>query len=187
MSVAQPITAEQFLTLPNMADKRFELVAGKPVERSLFGYRVALIASRFAHLLDSHVNERRLGLTFMSGLGYILRRNPDTVRMASASFISWSSVPDTLPEGCWPGAPSLAVEIVSPDDLCEIVRARIDDFRQAGTPLIWVLWPKRRAVSVHTRDERTAELGPDDRLDGGDVLPGFSVRVGELFAMPTRP
>lgn len=187
MSVAQPITAEQFLELPNTGNKRFELVAGEPVERPLFGYRVARIASQLTHLLDSYVNERRLGLTFMSGLGYILRRDPDTVRMATASFISWSSVPDTLPEGCWPGAPSLAVEIVSPDDLAEITHARIYDFLQAGTPLIWVVWPGSREVTAYMGDETIREYTMGDELDGGEVLPGFRVRVGELFEIPTRP
>ena len=182
MVVEQPVTAEQFVTMSEVPGKRLELA-----ERTLFGARIALIGMNVFRERYAHVEERNLGEVFMSSLGYILHRDPDTVRMATASFIATSSIPDVLPEGCWPGAPDIALEIASPGDRAEIVHARILDFLKAGARLVWVLWPKQCAINVHHPDGMTHELGPDDSLDGGDVLPGFSVRVGELFAMPTRP
>lgn len=187
MAVPQLITAEQFRELAEVPGKRVELVAGQPIERAPFGARVALIAMQVFHTLCAYVEERNLGKVFTTGLGYILHRDPDTVRMATVSFIAASSIPDVIADGFWPGAPDIAVEVVSPSDHANDVYAKAREYVGSGVRIVWVLWPKRRAVSVHTRDEKTAELGPEDILDSGDVLPGFSVRVGELFTIPTRP
>lgn len=187
MAVPQLITAEQFMEMPDVSDKQFELIAGQPVERTLFGARVALIAMQVFRVLHAYGEKRNLGEVFTSGLGYILHRDPDTVRMATGSFIAASSVPDVISDRFWVGAPDIAVEVISPEDRAEIVHARIHEFLEAGTRFVSVLWPKQHTVSVYRPDGMTRELGPTDELDGGNVLPGFSVRVNELFKIPKRP
>lgn len=188
MVATQPMTVEEFEVMPDVPGKRFKLIDGQLAERTLFGFRVGVIATNvFRRLYDHAEKQRRLGLVFMSGLGYILRRNPDTVRMATASFIDWRSAPDTLPEGCWPGAPDIAVDIVSPDDRADVIHTRVRDFLQAGTRYFWVLWPETRSVTVHTADGTIREYESDDDVDGGDVLPGFRFRIGDLFEIPMKP
>jgi Uma2 family endonuclease len=83
--------------------------------------------------------------------------------------------------------PNLAVEVVCPTDRVEDVHRKVDQYLESGIRLVWILWPQTHTVRIYVADETTRELGPDDTLDGGDVLPGFSVRVGELFEIPTRP
>jgi Uma2 family endonuclease len=82
-------------------------------------------------------------------------------------------------------APDLAVEVVSPNDRANDVQEKVGEYLAAGTRLVWVLWPRSRSVSVHAGRGVTHELGPDEELDGGEVLPGFRVRVANLFEVDT--
>ena len=104
------------------------------------------------------------------------------MRVPDASFVARERIPaGGVPVGFWPFAPDLAVEILSPNDRPDEVYAKIGEYPAAGTHAVWVMWPERRALTAHRPDGVTIELGPDDEVDGGKVLPGFRVRVGELF------
>jgi Uma2 family endonuclease len=87
-----------------------------------------------------------------------------------------------LPEGFWPFAPNFAVEIVSPHSGMDEVHAKVRDFLAAGTPLVWVVYPRTSEVVVHTADGLARTYGEDDMLEFPEVLPGFSCKVAELFA-----
>lgn len=133
-------------------------------------------------LLDPFVLAHGLGEVFADGVGYILARGPDLVRIPDVSFIARERLPaGVVPEGFIPGAPDLAVEIVSPGDRAEEIYGKVREYLGAGTRLVWVVWPRYRAVTAYTPDGQVRELGQDDELDGGDVLPGFQARVAELF------
>jgi Uma2 family endonuclease len=77
--------------------------------------------------------------------------------------------------------PDLAIEIYSPRDYPKLLEEKISAYFAAGTALVWVLYPRTRSVTVHRPGEKPVALGSDAVLDGGDVLPGFSIRVGDLF------
>ncbi len=81
-----------------------------------------------------------------------------------------------------PYPPDLAVEVVSPGDRAEEVYGKVREYLDAGARLVWVVWPRHRAVTVYTLDGQVRERREGDALDGDDVLPGFRVRVAELFA-----
>ncbi len=189
MAVTQRLmTAEELWDMPDIPGKQLELVRGELIAVPSPGAIHILIAALLYRLIYASVSERRLGIVFGDNMGYVLSRGPDTVRIPDVSFIAWDHVPESgIPEGSWQMPPDLAVEVVSPTDHADDVYDKAREYVESGVRIVWVLWSKRRAVSVHTRDEKTAELGSDDTLDGGNVLPGFSVRVGELFAIPTRP
>ncbi len=189
MAVTQRLmTAEELWDMPDIPGKQLELVRGEFVEVPTPGAIHNVIANLIQYLLRVFVTDRRLGLVFGDNMGYVLSRGPDTVRIPDVSFVAWECVPESgIPEGSWQIPPDLAVEIVSPTDHANDVYDKARAYVESGVRVVWVFWPKRHSVSVHTRDAKTAELGPDNELDGGDVLPGFSVCVGELFAMPTRP
>ena len=187
MGVKQLVTVEELWALPEKPGVRYELVAGELVEAPAAGARQGLIAALVYDLIRAFVREHDLGLVFPDGVGYILDRDPDLLRIPDVSFIAWARVPeDGIPEGFWLGAPDLAVEIVSPHDRANDVHDKVREYLEAGAQLVWVLWPKRRSVTTHTRDGVTREFNPDDELLGGDVLPGFRVRVAELFAVQSR-
>ena len=187
MGAKQLVTVEELWALPEKPGVRYELVAGELVEAPAAGALNGLIAALVYELLRAFVRERDLGLAFTDGVGYILDRDPDLLRIPDVSFIAWARVPEEgVPEGFWPGTPDLAVEVVSPHDRADDVHDKVREYLESGTGLVWVLWPKRRSVTAHTPDGVTREFNPDDELLGGDVLPGFRVRVAELFAVQSQ-
>jgi len=187
MSVKQLVTTEELWDMPEVPGKRLELVDGEVVEVPGAGELHMAIVILLFKLLDRFVEDHDLGLVRPDGLAYVLHRGPDQVRIPDVSFVEWASVPEgEISEGFWEGAPTLAVEVVSPNDRADDIYHRVQDYLQAGAKQVWVLWPRQQSVSVYRPDADTRELGPDAGLDGADVLPGFSVRVGDLFDVQRR-
>lgn len=181
MNVKQLMTAEDVLDLPEKPGYTFELIDGELREAPGATMLHGLIATVVLRLIAGFVQQRDLGLVLPDGVGYVLRRDPDQLRIPDISFVSWSQVSeDGIPEGFWEGSPTLAVEIVSPNDRAADIHREVRDYLDAGTRLVWVLWPQQASVTVYDADGQR-ELGSDDQLDGGNVLPGFYARVGSLF------
>ena len=78
-------------------------------------------------------------------------------------------------------APDLAVEVVSPRDLARTVEARVTDFLNAGTPLVWVVYPEDESVYVYTSRRSVRVVDRAEELGGGTVLPGFRLPLADLF------
>jgi Uma2 family endonuclease len=115
--------------------------------------------------------------------GYVLGRDPDTVRGPDVSYVRADRIPASgIPEGFWTLAPDLAVEIVSPSETADEVREKVRDFLAAGTPLVWTIYPRTSEVVVHTADGLARTYGGTDVLEYARVLPGFACTVAELFA-----
>jgi Uma2 family endonuclease len=115
--------------------------------------------------------------------GYILARSPDTVRGPNVSYVRADRIPPGgVPEAFWPMAPDLAVEIVSPSETADEVRAKVRDYLAARTPLVWTIYPRTREVVVHTADGLARAYSDSDVIEHPDVLPGFTCPVAELFA-----
>ncbi len=183
MTVEQKLyTAEELWAMPDADGRRYELVEGELVEVPGAGALHGVISGNMYDHLRRYVSNHRLGVAFGDGVGYILARNPDRVRIPDASFVSRERIPATgLPEGYWPLAPDLAVEIVSPNDSAESLHARVREYLAAGTRLVWVVWPRSRSVTEYVPSGESREFQADGQLSGGEVLPGFTVRVAELF------
>ena len=175
----QQITAEQLLRMPDVG--RRELIAGRLKMMTPAGHQHGWITFRLSLLVGNHVLGRNLGRVYAAETGFCLARNPDTVRAPDVGFVR----ADRLVKeegGFFPGAPDLAVEVVSGGDRVREVEEKVKAWLQAGTRAVWVVWPTTRTISVHLPDSKPVTLGEDDTLDGGDVLPGFACRVGEVFA-----
>lgn len=188
MSVKQRlVTAEEFYEMPDRPGYMLELVAGEIAEVTGTGFSHNQIAGLVYRLLWQHVEQHHLGTVAGENLGYVLRRNPDTVRVPDVSFLAWGREPsEDAAEFYVEGPPTIAVEVVSPNDRDREIRAKVSEYLTAGSQQVWVLRPTERSVTVHDADRGVRELGADVTLDGGDVLPGFSVRVGDLFEIPRR-
>lgn len=183
MAIKQEMTAEALWELPEKGGVRYELLEGEVVEVPGAGALHSLIVLLVSKLLDRYASEEDLGLVLPDGSAYILSRHPDLLRIPDVSFVSWDRVPEEgVPEGFWHTAPDLAVEVVSPHDRAEDIHDKVHEYLGAGCRLVWVLWPRRRTVSAYSPDGMR-EIGPDNILDGGEVLPGFQVRVADLFAV----
>lgn len=182
----QRMTASDLLEMPEIPGKRYELVDGELVEMPGAGALHGLICGLIYQILASFVQSHSLGYVFGDGVGFLIQRDPDHVRLPDASFVSGVRASDTgVPEGFWTFSPDLAVEVVSPNDRAEDVRQKVFEYLDAGTQLVWIVWPSSRSVSVYTPDRVSRDLREDETLDGGDVLPGFHARVGELFPAPS--
>lgn len=170
--------------LPEYDGKHLELSEGMLIEMSPAGGKHGLVALRFGRYIGNHVEVNHLGETTAAETGYILYKNPDskdTVRAPDVGFISTARIPENgLPDGYIPFAPDLAVEVVSPNDDAEEIHQKVNEYLKAGTRLVLVAYPKSQTIVVHTT-EGSKTLEKDDLLDGGDVLPGFTLRVKTFF------
>ena len=132
--------------------------------------------------LAMHVKARGLGVVFAAETGFLIQRNPDTVRAPDVAFVATSRIPTGgISEKFIPFAPDLAAEVVSPGDTLIEVEEKVQDWLDAGTKLVWVVNPRRRTVTIHRPDADPRVLKENDLLSGEDVVAGFSLRVGELF------
>jgi Uma2 family endonuclease len=174
-----PLSAEAFYDL--RIDGRCELVAGEVVEISPVGFDHGDAAGELIRLISNFARDRSLGRVGPE-VGFILARDPDTVRAPDVAFLSNEKVALARGKrGFLPFAPDLAVEVLSPDDTYVEVDAKVSEYLAAGTRLVWVVNPPARRVVVHAAGGPIRVLNAGDVLDGGDVLPGFQVRVGALF------
>ena len=125
---------------------------------------------------------RRLGRVFAAETGFCLFIGPDTVRAPDVAFVRAGRIaPGRLPTGFWPGAPDLAVEVASPSESAEDINEKIGEYLRAGSQLAVVLYPRTWQIGLYRPDGSAHLLTPGDPLDLGEVVPGFTCPVGELF------
>ena len=176
------ITADELFQRPQ-DNQRYELIKGELIEMSPAGPRHGRIANIIAFLLTRHVQEKKLGVVYAAETGFKLSQNPDTVRAADAAFVAQNRVPaEGEPEGYWAIAPDLVVEVVSPSDTATRVQAKITDWLTAGCRLVWVIYPDTQTVMEYRSPAEARLLTGQERLTGGNVLPGFSCSINQLFA-----
>ena len=175
------MTPDEFLVYP-LSDVKAELVRGELRVTPPPGGPHGRAATNLILLLGAYLKGRGLGWVYADGVGYELLELPRTVRVPDVSFVRAGRLPK---EGIGPGllklAPDLAVEVLSPSESASELEETLDDYRACGTPLIWVVDPARRTVMIVASDAPVRWLREDDALDGGDVVPGFSCQVAELF------
>lgn len=183
MTTTQLLTLEEFLALDWPVSGSLELVRGEVVFVPSAGTPHNWIVGTIYRLLFAFADARQLGAVFGDGEGWVLHHDPPTYREPDVSFIADERIPaEGFPKGVWPFAPDLAVEVASPGDRRGEVEAKVQDYLTAGTRLVWVVWPEAQTVVVHPLDGEARALTTADTLDGGDVLPGFTVSVATLFA-----
>jgi len=178
------VTAEELYYSPDR--ERYELVRGALQVHEPPGGAHGRIAVRIAHLLHRYVEQHGLGTVLVES-GYVLRRQPDTVRGPDVSFVSAARLaPDQIPDQFIAVAPDLAVEVLSPGDREAEIEERVSDYFAAGTRSVWLVDPRRWQVVVRDPGGELQTLTVSDVLDGKDVVPGFRCGVGEVFAFPRR-
>lgn len=177
------MTPEQFEELPD--SKGLELIEGVVTEKHV-GAENAGIQMRIGYHLNAVVLPGKLGEVLDAEAMYqCFPSKADQVRKPDVSFILQSRLPDGLvPRGMCKFRPDLAVEVVSPNDGYEEVEEKLADYFDAGIPLIWIVTPKTRTVLVYQADGTVRRLRDIDDLTAEPLLPGFRVRIAELFPNP---
>ena len=175
------MTADELWRLP--ADgQRHELVAGELRTMAPSGSEHGWIVVRVTIPLGQHVEAHKLGLVYGAETGFLLARQPDTVRAADVAFVRRDRVLAAGDvKGYWPGAPDLAVEVVSPSDLYTEVAEKVAEWLAHGTRLVLVVNPRRRTVAVHRPAQPARVLAESDVLDGEEVVLGWTLRVRDIF------
>jgi Uma2 family endonuclease len=121
-------------------------------------------------------------VVFAAETGFRLASDPDTVRAPDIAFVAKARIDEVGDfEGFWPGAPDLAVEVTSPRDSFSEVEEKVQEYLSAGTGAVWVVDPIRRTVTVYRSLAETTILIEGDTADGGDIIPGFTCRIAEIF------
>ncbi len=180
-TIAATFTAEQLLAMP--ADGwRYELVDGELRRMAPAGHEHGRVAQNLAWRLGQHARTHRLGAVYAAETGFLIRRDPDTVRAPDLAFIA-SVRADAARgvRGYFPGAPDLAVEVVSPSDSFSDVEEKVFEWLDAGSIAVVVVDPRRRRVTVSRSKQDIRVQGADDVLDLSFVVAGFSIPVADLF------
>lgn len=184
MSVAQTkrlVTAEELLRLPDDGC-RYELVGGALRQMTPAGEEHGLVAMRLGAALERYVREQGLGNVYAAETGFKLRADPDTVRAPDVAFVARARLEENpLGSGYREGPPTLAVEVVSPQDRASEVAEKVYDWLHYGAQEVWVVDPGRRTVSVYRPTEGVRVLTAQEKLCS-PLLPGLELPVNELFA-----
>jgi Uma2 family endonuclease len=177
--VAEITTAEQLFQEPGLG--RCELLQGEVVLISPSGSLHAVVVAALGGVLYDFVQQRKLGWVFGAEGGFLIRRDPDTVRAPDAAFVSTERMPVSVPAGFFPGPPDLAVEVLSPNDRASDVFAKVSDWLESGCRKVWVVDPETRSIAVYSPVAQMRMLHVSDALTDDDVLPGFQVDVRRIF------
>jgi Uma2 family endonuclease len=175
------ITAEQLWRMPKDSLRR-ELVRGEMRVMCLAGARHGRLAAKIGGILFEHERKTSVGMACGAGTGFVIAHDPDTVRAPDAAFISkdrFEAVGDT--EKFWPGAPDLAVEVVSPNDTFREVQGKALEWVAAGCVAVLVIDPAQRTATVYRVGGDLHIYAGEEEIDLGDAVPGFSLALGELF------
>lgn len=158
-----------------------ELIDGVLVEKPM-SYRESMLAVLIATALNVFVRPRKLGV--VTGADGMIKLFPGLVRIPDVAYVSRARLPGgrVPPEPIPHLVPDLAVEVLSKGNTpAEMARKRREYF-EAGVRLVWLVDPGPRSVAVFTGVDQFTTVNADGSLDGGVVLPGFTLTLKELFA-----
>lgn len=178
-TIPKRITAADLLAMPDDG-KRHELVAGELMELPPPILEHGETQANVARILGNFVLPRKLGRVFTEA-GFLISVDPDSVRAPDVSFISAGRIAAGGLPAYFPGAPDIAVEIVSPSSSEPEALARALMWLEAGSAMVWMLYPDSRSAKVYRPMRSVIELGADDVLDAAPVLDGFAAKVSDFF------
>jgi Uma2 family endonuclease len=164
---------------------RYEIVYGEIKERSMPSPVHGRIQLKIAAKLLSHVEENNLGAVYTEThfeLAENLSRVPDI------AFVSFERFPEEGEDKSsrWHIAPDLAVEVVSPTDDYEDVQEKITEYFTFGVRQVWIVSPESKTLTFYHSRKQATILGEEDELVNEDILPGFRLKMSEIFQTPRQ-
>jgi Uma2 family endonuclease len=181
------MTANEFwdwVHRPENRDRHFELVRGKVVEVSRPGEVHGVVCLNAGFILSSFIRQRRKGYACANDPGIMWESDPDTVEGPDLFFYDKNRTFADLNPNWTEEIPTLAIEVLSPNDRMTKVNRRIGRFIKRGVPLVWLIDPEEQTVTVYRPDGAPVVLERDDELTGGEILPDFRCPVADFFFMP---
>jgi Uma2 family endonuclease len=181
-TIKSPATIEDLERLGD-TECRYDLIRGELIEMPPTGFEHGDIALAIGTELRLFAQRTGLGRAAGSEAGYVLSEDPPVLLAPDASFVLNERLPERSERRRFLRlAPDLAVEVVSPSDPARYVHQKVTEYLEAGVRLVWVIEPDRRTITIHEANLPSRTLTVDNILDGGDVLPAFSVAVADIFA-----
>lgn len=159
-----------------------ELIGGELVMMSPAGFDHGRFASKIVAALGIYAAQRKSGVVTTAETGFQIAADPDTVRSPDVAYVRAERVPSGGVKGFFPGAPDLAVEIISPSDRTHEIAAKAQEWLRAGCRSVWVVDPERHSVTVRCSGGQLTILTASDTLIDSGLLPDFSMPVAEIFA-----
>ena len=167
----------------NPPEGRWELVEGELLPMAPSGAESSTVGARITVLVGGHVLRHRLGHVFNAEGGFRPDPSSETVRSPDFAFVRSDRFPGGAKPSGFPAlAPDFAVEVLSPTDRRTDAVAKCNWWIEVGARLVWLVDPERQAVLAFTADDLPHRFVAGDHLDGGDVLPGLSIPVADIFA-----
>lgn len=178
-------TVDEFENLPEFSD-RYDLLDGKLVKKAVPGVEHSAIIDIIRDAMKSYDPSRRYGFSLQETS---VRLGPKNAPTPDISY--WKAerrvkiTPKAGPR------PDLAVEIHSPGDLQSAgalagAMVKVEKLVEAGVSIVWVIYPDRQKVEIYHAGRPfgagpVQTLGPDDNLDGEEIIPGFRLAIATLF------
>lgn len=177
-------TEKDLIEVNEHSNRLCELVNGVLVEKAV-GFTESFLMCELVKLIGVYLNEHPLGI--LVGADAPFRLMMGLVRLPDVSFVSWAQMPgQTIPTDPIASLfPDLAIEILSKSNTKREMARKRREYFFAGTQLVWQVDKETRTVEVFTAPDQSVVLTEKQTLDGGDVLPGFSLPLRQLFvALP---
>lgn len=172
---------ETLLAAPENADRRLELIHGEIYEKM-----PTEVHGTIAHTLHGELyiyqkqHDRAIRVSAEARHG--LPDDPDTDLIPDIA-VNLDTTRPLVERGIIPHMPDLAIEIKSPSDSYTAMREKASYYLQNGSRLVWLIYPERKVVEVYRAGEESELYTVEHVLDGGEVLPGFSLPVAQIFQL----
>lgn len=177
------MTADEFFLMPPIPDgsAKVELVRGEIVTMCRPGFEHGYCQGRTYAVLDHYGRSTGHGRATVE-TGVVTERQPDTVRGPDVSYWSIKRLPlDKRPKGYPEVAPDLAVEVLSPHNRMSQIQLKMEEYFARGVCMCWIVDPEDRTLAVYRAADQGQIFHASATFAAEDILPGFSLKVAELF------
>jgi Uma2 family endonuclease len=172
------ITADELLAMGDIG--RCELIEGEIISMAPAGAQHGDVAMEIAYRIKAFASANKLGKVYAE-TGFIIKRNPDTVRAPDVAFVQSARLSSATNTGFFDGAPDLAVEVTSPNDRWSDVLAKVYQWLAAGTTSVWVVDPPSQSIEIYRRQSQPLRYHANQQLVDEPTLPDFALSVGDIF------
>ena len=176
---------EDVVTIHDREDRLYELIDRTLVAKTVGTYE-SYLAMMLGRILGNFIADHNLGVVL--GSDGMLRLAPGLVRIPDVSFISWMRLPDgRMPnQAIADVVPDLAIEVISRGNTREEMERKLYEYFDVGVRLVWYVYAQTREVRAYMTPGHFESLTAEQILDGGQVLPGFSLPLAVVFADPVQ-
>ncbi len=179
-------TSDDLMHMPDDGN-RYELNDGELIIMPPPNFDHAKLSAEMLIVLGGFVKSRDLGRVLGSDGGFLLHKDAasgrETVRVPDVSFISKARQSTQSGDKIYTGAPDLAVEVISPSETHKSIGDKLKNYFDYGVKVVWLIYPQAKTIDVYRSMDEVTTIESDSALDGGDLLPGFSLKLSDLFAV----